>query len=51
MKNELLSLLLWSSLCVGIAVVLAYGERGYFSIGGEWFAWIIPTVIHMERKY
>ena len=46
MKKELLS-----SLVLSISlIVIAYLDRGYFAIGGEWFAWIIPLVIKMEKE-
>ena len=53
MKNALFNSRVWSiSLCLTfIAVALAYAERGYFAIGGEWFVWIVPLFIQMERKY
>lgn len=46
MKKELFVTLLWSVLWI----VLANVQRGYFAIGGEWFAWIIPMVIFTEAK-
>ena len=51
MSKELLSTLVWSSVCTIIAIGLAYIERGYMAIGGEWFVWIVPMFIQMERKY
>lgn len=53
MKNASSNLLIWKvSVCLTvIAVALAFAERGYFAIGGEWFVWIVPAIIHMERKY
>ncbi|WP_027399829.1 hypothetical protein [Anaerovorax odorimutans] len=36
-----------------ICVKVAYMQRGYFSIGGEWFLWTIPLLwkaINYEDK-
>ena len=46
MKKELFVTLTWTSLWI----LLAYIERGYFAVGGEWFSWIIPVMAFTEVK-
>lgn len=38
-----------TGLITAICCKLAYMDRGYFAIGGEWLIWVVPLLVEAAR--